>query len=206
MKVIFGTTNARKVEDLQNIVDSLNADIEVLSLEDINWDLPEIEENGTTLEENSLIKANAILDFCQKHNISYPIITDDSGLFVESLDGRPGIYTARYADEERKNDPTLPKYQCVIKLLDEMKEITDRSAYYRCAVTVMYPNGEYFQETAKSNGTIAKDIIGELKKPYFYSVFILDGYNVAFSNLSKDELKDTYRQKALSKVIPKINK
>ena len=60
MKLIFGTTNKRKVEDLQNIINEMNLDIEVISMEDIGWDRGEIEENGSTIEDNSLIKAQAI--------------------------------------------------------------------------------------------------------------------------------------------------
>ena len=63
MKLIFGTTNKRKVEDLQNIINEMNLDIEVISMEDIGWDRGEIDENGSTIEENSLIKAKAILSF-----------------------------------------------------------------------------------------------------------------------------------------------
>ena len=57
MKLIFGTTNKRKVEDLQNIINEMNLDIQVVSMEDIGWDRGEIEENGSTIEDNSLIKA-----------------------------------------------------------------------------------------------------------------------------------------------------
>lgn len=60
MKLIFGTTNKRKVEDLQNIINEMNLDIQVVSMEDIGWDRGEIEENGSTIEDNSLIKAQAI--------------------------------------------------------------------------------------------------------------------------------------------------
>ena len=59
MKLIFGTTNKRKVEDLQNIINEMNLDIQVVSMEDIGWDRGEIEENGSTIEDNSLIKAQA---------------------------------------------------------------------------------------------------------------------------------------------------
>ncbi len=100
MKLIFGTTNKRKVEDLQNIINEMGLDIEVVSMEDIGWDRAEIEENGSTIEENSLIKAQTIQSFCQNHDINYPIMTDDAGLFVDALNGEPGIYTARYADDE----------------------------------------------------------------------------------------------------------
>ncbi len=78
----------------------MNLGIEVVSMEDIGWDRGEIEENGSTIEENSLIKAQTIQSFCQNHDINYPIMTDDAGLFVDALNGEPGIYTARYADDE----------------------------------------------------------------------------------------------------------
>ena len=94
MKTIFGTTNKRKISDLLNIINSNQLDIEVLTLSDIGWDLEDIDENGSTLEENSLIKAKAIYKFCQNNNINYHILTDDSGLFVEVLNGEPVIYTA----------------------------------------------------------------------------------------------------------------
>lgn len=205
MKVIFGTTNERKVEDLREQSRALGIDLEIIGMNDIGWNLGEIEENGTTIEENSLIKAKAIHEFCVKHNIHYPIITDDAGLFCESLNGEPGIFTARYADDERKLNPELPKYQCVIKLLNNMKDVVNRKAMYRCSVTCMFPDGTYFQEYGESTGTIATEIIGELKKPYFYSIFILDGYNKAFSELHGDELQETYRFTANKRVLTRLN-
>ena len=204
MKLIFGTTSTRKKEDLQNTINKMNLDIEVLSMEDIGWDRGEIEENGTTIEENSLIKAQAILSFCKDHNINYPIMTDDAGLFVDALNGEPGVYTARYADDEIALNPELPKYQCVVKLLRKLNDGNNRNATYRCCVTTMMPNGEYHQELGESKGTIAKEIIGELSKPYFYSVFVLNGTNVAFNKLNSEELDNTYRYSALQKSLKRI--
>ena len=204
MKLIFGTTNKRKVEDLQNIINEMNLDIEVISMEEIGWNRGEIEENGLTIEENSLIKAKAILDFCKYYNIQYPILTDDSGLFVDALNGEPGIYTARYADDELTLNPDLPKYQCVVKLLRNLNNKENRNAKYRSCVTCMLPNGDYKQEFGESNGSIAKEIIGELKKPYFYSVFMLEGTNVAFNKLKGEELYNTYRYNALKKSLKKF--
>ena len=204
MKLIFGTTNKRKVEDLQNIINEMNLDIQVVSMEDIGWDRGEIEENGSTIEDNSLIKAQAILSFCNDHNIQYPIMTDDAGLFVDALNGEPGIYTARYADDELSLDPTLPKHQCVDKLLRNLNGEENRKAKYRCCVTSMMPNGEYHQELGESEGRIAKDIIGELKKPYFYSVFVLNGTDVAFNKLKGEELDNTYRYNALRKSLKRF--
>lgn len=206
MNLIFGTTNKRKTEDLQNIINDLHLDIKVLSMEDIGWDRGEIEENGSTIEENSLIKANAILDFCREQNIEYPIMTDDSGLFVDALNGEPGVYTARYADDEIELNPELPKYQCVVKLLRNMENVSNRDAKYRSCVTTMMPNGQYIQEFGESKGTITNEILGELKRPYFYSIFILDGTNKSFNDLEKDELKNTYRYSALRKSLKKMSK
>ena len=204
MKLIFGTTNKRKVEDLQNTINKMNLDIQVLSMADIGWDRGEIEENGSTIEENSLIKAKSILSFCKEHNIDYPIMTDDAGLFVDALNGEPGVYTARYADDEIALDPKLPKYQCVIKLLRKLNNESNRNTTYRCCVTTMMSNGEYHQELGESKGTIAKEIIGELSKPYFYSVFVLNGTNVAFNKLNSEELDNTYRYSALQKSLKRF--
>ena len=185
-------------------INEMNLDIEVLSMEDIGWDRGEIEENGSTIEENSLIKAQEILAFCKDHDIEYPIMTDDAGLFVDELNGEPGIYTARYADDELAIDPKLPKYQCVLKLLRKLNNKNNRNATYRCCVTTMMSNGEYHQELGESKGTIAKEIIGDITKPYFYSVFILNGTNVAFNKLKPEELDNTYRYKALRKALKKF--
>lgn len=204
MKLIFGTTNKRKTEDLQNIINKMNLDIEVISMEDIGWDRGEIDENGKTIEENSLIKARAILSFCHDHNIEYPIMTDDAGLFVDVLNGEPGIYTARYADDELVLDPSLPKYQCVVKLLRKMNGEENRNAKYKCCVTIMMPNGDFHQEIGESEGTIANEIIGELNKPYFYSVFILNGTNVAFNELKGEDLENTYRYNAIKKSLKRF--
>jgi len=206
MIIIFGTTNKRKIEDLQSIVKKLKLDIEIKSLEDINWDKGEIEETGTSLEENSLIKAKEIYNFCKENNIDYPIITDDSGLFVESLNGEPGIYTARYADKELKKNPNLPKYECVNKLLRNLNGITNRTAYYKCVVTCMCKDGTYFQENGISYGEITENITNPIKKPYFYCVFKLLESNKTFNLLNEEELSDSYRYSALNKVLKRVNK
>lgn len=204
MKVIFGTTNPRKVEDLETIIETYKLNLEVLTLGDIGWNLGEIEEDGKTLEENSLIKARAIWNYCHEKGIEYPIITDDAGLFVECLDGEPGIYTARYADEERALNPELPKYECVNKLLRKMEGIEDRRAKYRCVVTCMDKNGDYFQISEESLGEIEYEIKPPIIKPYFYTVFILMDTKTTFNSLTKEQLKETYRYKALTKVLKRI--
>ncbi len=206
MVIIFGTTNARKTEDLKNMSRKLGLDLEIKTLTDIGWDRGEIEETGSTLEENSLIKATAIYNFCKDKGISYPVITDDAGLFVESLNGEPGLYTARYADEELKQNPALPKYECINKLLRKLSGVSNRKAYYRCVVTCMYPDGTYFQDFGISYGEIADSIVEPIKKPYFYSVFKLANTGKTFNLLDSEELEGSYRYSALNKVLKKVSK
>jgi XTP/dITP diphosphohydrolase len=206
MKVIFATTNERKIRDLYDIIRKNNFDVEVLTLNDIGWNIGEIEEIGATIQENSLIKAKAIYDFCKDKGTDYNIISDDAGLFVNSLNGEPGIYTARYADEERKNNPSLPKFECVNKLLRKLEGQNDRHAEYKCSVTCMYPNGYFFQIVTKTSGTISEKIYEPISKPYFYSVFIPDGYTKTFNNLDEEELYNTYRFTAIEQVLCELSK
>ena len=84
MKVIYGTGNLRKVEQVKNFFKTQNVDLEIVSLKDIGFS-EEIEENGETIEENSMIKAKAIKEFCNQNNINEIIITDDTGLMVDAL-------------------------------------------------------------------------------------------------------------------------
>lgn len=204
MKLIFGTSNQRKTEDIRKVIEENHFGLEVLTLADIGWDLGDIEENGTTLAENSLIKAEAIFDFCQKHSIKYPIITDDAGIFINALDGRPGLYTARYAEEERNMDPTLPLYECINKVLREMDKIENRKAYYECVVTYMRKDGTYKQIVGKTEGEISREITPPIERPYFYSIFDYNG--MSFRNLTTEELKDTYRFQALKGALEELLK
>jgi len=201
MKIIFATTNNRKLEDLKNVIKEENFDLEVVSLSDIGWDEGEIEEDGLTIEENSFIKAIAVKKFCEKHNINYPIVTDDAGLFVNSLGGEPGIYTARYADEELAYNPNLPKYFALFKMLDKLQGKDNRSAEYRCAITVMFDDGKVDQFLGRTEGYIDDKINEPIKKPYFYSLFVDLKTGKPFNTLDTKELKNTYRFNALREAL-----
>ena len=201
MKVIFATTNNRKLEDLNNIISENGLNLEVLSLSDIGWDRGEIEENGNSIYENSLIKANAVFDFCKQAKINYPIITDDAGLFVDALNGEPGIYTARYADFELSQNKELPKHYVLIKMLNNMKNQTNRDCKYRCAITVMFRDGTYKQFDGETKGFIDTKINEPIKKPYFYSLFIDGNTMIPFNQLSSEQLKNTYRYTTLTKAL-----
>lgn len=89
MKIIYGTSNEKKIEQVKEFLEYKKSNIEIISLKDIKFN-EHIEENGTTFEENSLIKAIAIKEFCNKNNINEIIMTDDAGLCIDALEGNPG--------------------------------------------------------------------------------------------------------------------
>ena len=190
MKIIYGTTNPNKIKEMQELLKPYN--FELLSLKDINFS-EEIEENGTTFLENSLIKAKAILRFCQENNLKYPILTDDAGLCVKALDNRPGVYTARYAGDHAKQEVVIDK------LLTELKEKDDRSATFFCALTFIYQD-KIIQVEGYKEGTIATKI-GKLGGFTFGPIFIPKGYQKPYNELTNFE---THRHDAVNKLIKKL--
>ncbi len=117
-KLVMATNNANKLREVREILSPLG--IEVISQREAGIDV-EADECGLTFEENAVIKAQTIFDL-----VDCPVIADDSGLCVDALDGRPGVYSARYA----------PKGQECAKLLDEMKDVPDekRTARFECVI------------------------------------------------------------------------
>ena len=190
MKIIYGTTNLNKIKEMQALLKPYN--FELLSLKDINFS-EEIEENGTTFLENSLIKAKAILNFCQDNNLKYPILTDDAGLCVKVLDNRPGVYTARYAGDHAKQEVVINK------LLTELKDQKDRSATFFCALTFIYQD-KIIQVEGYKEGKIATKI-GKLGGFTFGPIFIPSGYQKPYNELTNFE---THRHDAVNKLIKKL--
>lgn len=198
MKIIYGSGNKAKVEKVVNFLEVNEIDIEVLSLKDIGFDR-EIIEDGKTFEENSLIKAKAIKEFCNEKNINEIIITDDAGLCVDALDGRPGVYSARYAGDHASQEETLNK------LLDEMKNVSDenRTAQFVCILTAILKDGKVIVARGETKGRIAK-ALGPMGKLTYGPVFISDEFGKVMNELTPEELKHTHREKALQELINKI--
>lgn len=145
-KIIFATGNAHKLEELKEITELVTGDKNF-----IEFTTPpkpfDPNENGTTFEANSLIKA-------QEANRLTHILTlaDDSGLCVEALDGRPGLYSARYAPTQDEK---------IEKLLDEMKDKINRRAKFICAMTLLDEQGKILcQEIGECHGEIAQNRAG----------------------------------------------
>jgi XTP/dITP diphosphohydrolase len=138
-KLLFATTNAGKLRELRGLVGDA---VEVVSLADLR-PLPDVVEDEPTLEGNALKKAR---EYSQATGL--PALADDSGLFVDALDGRPGVYSARYAPGDDK-----ARYE---KLLTELSGVPDdkRTASFRCALALVMPGGASKVEVGRCEGRI----------------------------------------------------
>lgn len=140
MKLAIATNNQHKLQEIRAILgDSFE---ELLSLKDLGIDV-DVEETGTTLEENALIKARAILALS-----GIATLADDTGLMVDALNGAPGVYSARYAGEEH-ND--AKNRALLLKNLDGVK---DRSAHFATVIALCYPDGKTLTASERVNGEI----------------------------------------------------
>lgn len=187
MKIIFATGNAHKLEELREITELVTGDKDF-----IEFSTPpkpfDPDENGTTFEENSLIKAREA-----NRVTGMMTLADDSGLCVEALDGRPGLHSARYADTQDEK---------IEKLLDEMDGKTNRRAKFVCAMTLLDKNGEILTvELGECHGEIALSRAG-FNGFGFDPVFIPNGEKRTLAEMSDVE-KNTisHRANALKKVI-----
>mgnify|MGYP000194083644 CR=1 FL=1 len=128
MKVILASKNAHKLEELSAILGQLGFEIALES--EYGLDI-EVEETGTTFEENSLLKAEAVMKAS-----GLPVLADDSGLMVDALHGAPGVYSARYG--HKNSDAERVEY-----LLENMKDVPDeaRTAKFVCVITCLWPDG-----------------------------------------------------------------
>ena len=198
MKVIFGTTNQGKIDQVKGFMEYKKIDMEFISLKDIGFN-EDIIENGETIEENSLIKAKAIKEFCNKNNINEVIVTDDAGLFVDALDGEPGVHTARYAGDH------APQIECINKLLTELKDVPDekRGATFACVLTVILRNGEVISCRGETRGKIVR-VPGTMGKLTYGPVLQPDGLDRVINDLTEEELGLTHRDKAWLELVNKI--
>ena len=139
-------------------------------------ELPEIEENGSTLYENALIKAKTTAILLNK-----PCIADDTGFFVKSLNDRPGIYAARYAGEGCTYKDNVQK------VLNELKDYDDRSAYF-CTVCVFYDpiNNNITKGEGKVYGTLIHEPRGENGFGYD-PIFVPDGFDKTYAEMTDEE-------------------
>lgn len=194
MKILYGTGNKAKVEAMRKIIKSHGFDAELYTIKDIGYD-QEVEENGTTFEENSEIKAIAIKEFCDKNNIKDKIIiTDDAGLCVDVLNGEPGVYTGRYAGEH----PT--QIENITKLLNNMKKYTkmeDRKCKFVCVLTAIMPSGEKIVARGECEGTIALNP-GKLGGLTYGPIFVPFGFDKPMGDMEEEEYAEVHNHRDLA--------
>lgn len=185
MKLVFATNNLNKLKEVQEM---LSDEIELLSLKDIGC-FEDIPETANTLEGNARIKANHITK-----NYGYDCFADDTGLEVPSLNGEPGVYSARYAGSPRNAEKNMDK------LLSNLADKEDRSAQFRTIITLNLGNRSYdFEGICK--GTILTEKKGH--EGFGYDpIFQPDGYDISFAEMSLDEKnKISHRKRAVQKLV-----
>ena len=185
-KIVFATTNAGKIKEIKEILSDF--DVEVASMKEMNI-TADIEENGATFEENSLIKARAVSKLT-----GLPALADDSGLEVDYLNGEPGIYSARYLGRDTDYDY---KNNYIIDKLKEAKG-EERSARFVCVISLVLPDGREFVKKGVMEGRIGYEIKGENGFGYD-PIFFLPEYGKTSAEISAEEKnKISHRGKALS--------
>jgi len=187
MEIVLATSNENKVREINEMVEGL----------DIKFILPSKDfdpvENGTTFEENSYIKAQAAWEI--SHNW---VLADDSGLCIDALEGKPGIYSARYAETPQKR---------IDRVLNEMQGGTDRNAQFRCAMTLINPKGEkVFSYTGICEGSIIEKQRGTNGFGYD-PIFLLKNSDKTMAELTDEEKNQvSHRGKALGSLLKFLKK
>ncbi|MGN0807755.1 MAG: RdgB/HAM1 family non-canonical purine NTP pyrophosphatase [Candidatus Coproplasma sp.] len=185
-EIVVASGNSGKIEEFKEIVQGVN----FISMRDAGFE-GDVEETGETFKDNAYIKAKAVYDALKR-----PVIADDSGLCVDSLDGAPGVYSARFSGGDFKDNRAL--------LLKRMEGITDRNAKFVCAVCYINEKGETLFGEGYTKGKILFEEIGNKGFGYdnlFYS-FDLDK---SFGLADEDEKNAvSHRYRALKDLLSKM--
>lgn len=187
MKLVLASHNKKKLAELRTIVGAINPDFEVISASELPFDA-EVEETGTTFEENAILKA----DFIASHG--YYAVADDSGLCVDALNGAPGVYSARYSGGDDNDN--------IDKLLDELKDVPDekRTAGFVSCVVFQTPDGTRFAAEGRCSGKILRERHGDNGFGYD-PVFLSDDFGRSFAELTAEEKNSvSHRGRAMSKL------
>lgn len=173
MKVILASKNQHKLTELSAILSQLGFEIALESEYGLDID---VEETGTTFEENSFLKADAVMKAS-----GLPVLADDSGLMVDALDGAPGVYSARYGHKASDKERTA-------YLLENMKDVPEerRGAKFVCVITCLFPDGRKIVARGECPGVIARAPHGENGFGYD-PVFYLPELGMTYAELPSEE-------------------
>ena len=189
MKLVFATNNQHKADEIRNVIGS---SFELLTLKEAGIDI-DIPEPYDTLEENASAKSKAIYQLTQTSCFS-----EDTGLEVAALNGRPGVKSARYAGDDKSFENNIDK------LLDELKYKTDTSARFRTVISLVLDGKEYLFEGV-CDGKIIRERKGTAGFGYD-PVFVPDGSQKAFAEMSLEEKNQwSHRKKATEKLVAFLN-
>ena len=187
LEIVIATNNPNKVEEYRQMFASIS-NIKLFSLKDENIHI-EIEENGKTFKENSLIKAESISKLTNKF-----ILADDSGLEIEALDNFPGIYSARFMEGK----PYKEKWAAIFEML---KNKENKNAQFHCAITFITPSKDKYVFEGIEKGYITEKIEGENGFGYD-PIFFSNSLNKTFGNATEEEKNAvSHRGKAFSQLL-----
>ena len=190
MKLVLASKNEKKLREMNDILSGMG--VEVCLQADVGIDI-DVEETGTTFEENSLLKAKAVMEAS-----GLPAIADDSGLCVDALNGAPGVYSARYGGEELTDEG---RYRM---LLENMRGQMTRTAKFVSVITCCFPNGDVLTARGECQGTIAYAPMGEGGFGYD-PVFFVPELKKTFSQMTADEKNAiSHRGKAIQAFKEKL--
>lgn len=194
-KIILATNNPNKVREIKDIIK--NTDLEILAKSEIGQEAFDIEETGTRLEENALIKAQGLKDIIGPE---YIVIADDTGLFVDALNGEPGVYTSSYGGVEHddvRNNATL------LKNLEGVT-LADRTAKFKTVIAIVEDGREPEFVEGYVEGLIAEEEKGENGFGYD-PLFIPKGHDKTFAELDgayKNSL--SHRKRAIENLAKRL--
>ncbi|MDA3813740.1 MAG: RdgB/HAM1 family non-canonical purine NTP pyrophosphatase [Candidatus Cloacimonetes bacterium] len=192
MKLLLATRNEDKVIEIKEILKDL--DVEIISASQFP-DMPDVIEDKDTIKGNSIKKATDCAKFSNLLTIA-----DDTGLFVEALDGKPGVHAARFAGEGCSYKDNR------VKLLKEMKNVSNRNAQFRTVCALVSPDGLIATTEGTVEGKITEEEYGDNGFGYD-AIFKADETGKTFGEMSQSEKeKISHRSRALKKMIPIIKK
>ena len=191
--LVLATRNKGKIAEVERLISQYAGNINLRSVADFNLD--DVEETGTTFEENALLKAATIARLT-----GLPALADDSGISIDALDGAPGVYSARWSGVHGDDAANIAK---VLKELDGVPD-SDRGAQFVCVIALALPDGRHIMVRGEVHGTVRHELIGEYGFGYD-PIFQPDGYEITTAQMDP-ELKDSisHRGRALREIAPKI--
>ena len=197
--IVLASGNKHKIKEIQEMFSQNEKTkyYKVIPMSEVGFD-EDIEETGKTFEDNAKIKANAIVDYLKRKGYDYSVMSDDSGLCVDALDGGPGVYSARYAGEPVNYQANRDK------LLSELKDKNNRDAHFVCCIVLKSTDGKEIVVEGKTDGKILTEETGN--KEFCYDcLFYSNDLKKSFGESTEEEKNSvSHRGRAVKNLIDKL--